>query len=127
MYRWVTLDAEAEREGASVAAIKDQHFLLRPAHFHHRPDLPALHSGELEVFAVSVRHGQVKIAVVVFDAVAGEVKQCQVIASSIPVEVADRPSHNVIRLVVQRCDLKVGDADVSQDGRQLLRVAGRGS
>ena len=74
MYRRVALDAEADWEGASVAAIKDQHLLPGPGPLHRRPDLFAWHSGEREVFAVSVGHGQIQSAVFVFDTVAGEVK-----------------------------------------------------
>jgi hypothetical protein len=63
--------------------------------------------------------------VFVFDAVAGEVEERQVMAFSIPVEVTDRLSYNVMWLIVERHDFESGDPAITQDGRELPSVAGR--
>lgn len=88
-------------------------------------DLLGGQRGEQQAVAPGAGHREVEPAVIVFEAVAGEVEQREVVAAPVPVEVPDGLADPVMRLVDQRGDLEPRDARVLQDRGERLRVVCR--
>ena len=82
--------------------------------------------GEQQPLAAGVAHRQVQPALVVLQPVAGEVQQGEVVPAAPGVEVADRLTDHVVRLVDQHRDVEAGDVRVLEDGGEGLRVVLRG-
>lgn len=113
------------RKSSAVAAVEHENILSRRAGIHGIVDLLSRQGSEEKVIACGVRHGQIQPTLVVFQAMPSEVQQREILTAPIAIELANGPAHDVMRLVNQDGDIKVGDLRVAKDLRQRLRVVTR--
>ncbi len=110
------------QKGAAVAAVQQQDDGQGPAAAHLRVQEGGLDGGGTEQVPVRVAGREVQVAVVVLDAVAGDVQQQDVASAAVAEEPLDGPLHLVVPGVHHGLDPEVPDARVRQHLGQPLHV-----
>ena len=93
-----------EAECAAVTAIEDQHEALRRAAVHPRGHVRRFDGGAREHRSLGVAHGEIEVALLVTNAVAGEVEEQEVVAMLGVEEPGDRLAHGREAFVQERDD-----------------------